>query len=119
MQPTIVLVGTWYVGDQIKDFEYTAYKLDGSLFVFTGYTGSLVGRSRDNRGNTINTACAFNNPATDGISRVSSLGTLLTLTSGRKSEIYVCNFKWTRISDSKLLKSKAFALAISLDPQAA
>lgn len=118
MQRAIELIDTWYVGDTLKDFEYTSFKLDGGLFDFTGFTGSLVGRSRDNRGNTVNVACTFNVPASDGISRIASLGTVLVLTAGRRSELYVCNFKWTRTADSKILKSPRFALAIELDPLA-
>lgn len=113
MLPPIVLVDTWIVGDQIKDFDYKAYKQDGTLFDFNGYDGVLVGRSRDNRANKINTACTF--PAI-GVSRVASLGTLLTLTPGRRSEIYVCNFKWTRQADTKVLRSRPFSLAIQADP---
>jgi hypothetical protein len=119
MQDPIELVDTWSVGDTLKDFEFTAYKRDGSLFDFTGYSGVLVGRSRDNRANTLNVACGFNAPATDGIARVPSLGTALTLTPGRtRAEVYACQFVWTRISDSKKLKSRKFALAIEPDAAA-
>ena len=119
VQRTIELIDTWFVGDQLKTFEYVAHKLTGGFYDLTGYTGKLVGRSRDNRANTVDIACTFNNPPTDGVSIVASLGTILVLTPGRKSELYVCNFKWTRTSDAKLLKSPKFALAIELDPQTA
>lgn len=119
MQDSIELVDTWSVGDSLKDFEYTAYKRDGSLFDFTGYTGLLVGRSRDNRANVLSVACAFNVPATDGIARVASLGTVLTLTAGRtRAEVYACQFVFTRTSDSKKLKTRRFALAIEPDAAA-
>ena len=117
MQEPIPLVDTWVVGDQIKDFEYTAWKKDGTKADFTGYTGLLVGRSRTNRQNVLSVACTFNAPATDGISKVASLGTILSLTAGSRSEVYVCSFKWTRTSDSKVLRSPRFALAIEAAPE--
>lgn len=113
MNDPISLVDSWIAGDQIKDFEFTAYKKDGTTFDFTGYTGLLVGRSRDNRANVVSVACTF--PGA-GVSKVASLGTVLTLTAGARRELYVCSFKWTRTSDSKLLRSPRFALAIEADP---
>lgn len=115
MQPPIILVGTWTVGDTLKDYEHTSYRRDGTLFDFTGYTGRFVGRSRDNRANKLDEPVTFNVPATDGISLVSGLGNALTLTPGKRLEIYVCNFVWTRTADSRVLKSRPVSVAIAAD----
>lgn len=107
----VVLFGEWVSSDSLRSFEYQALKLDGTPYDLTGYTVRLQGRSQDNAANKIDVAGTVTTPLS-GLSEFSPVGTALTLTPGKRREMYRCEIEWTRTSDSKKVISDPFALAV-------
>jgi len=107
----VLLFGEWVSTDSLRSFEYQALKIDGTAYDLTGYTVRLQGRSQDNPANKIDVAGTVTTPLS-GLSEFAPVGTALTLTAGKRKEIYRCEIEYTRTGDGKKVISDPFALAV-------
>jgi hypothetical protein len=99
-------------GDQLKGFDYECLKLDGTIFDLTGFTVKLFGRSLENEKNTIGAGAGLAGTVASNIATFASIGTVLTLTVGRRRELYLCNIQLTRTADAKPTWTDQFTLSV-------